>query len=119
MSTEQDFVGLRIDKMPAPARPVYRSTYVTVTLTAAGTAEQLLPASRDRVIAYAQARDDDVCIHGNQSDAESGHGAIIPKANTAPWPIQDSEAVYVAATTLAGATSRITLTVVHCTYPEK
>jgi hypothetical protein len=99
---------------PAPRTPRYRAVYYTVTLTDAGRSEQLLAAATDRHCAYVQPLDDDVAVSGNQSDAASGTGSILPKTNTQPAVLADSAAVYVAAPTMAGATSRVSVIDVHC-----
>lgn len=93
---------------------IYRTLYNTLLLTSAGDAEEILPASDNREIAWIQPLDDDCVVHGLASDAARGNGTRIPKANNAPYPIQDSGTVYVAVPVMAGASSRITISAVYC-----
>lgn len=118
MNDEQGFEALAvklIGPIPQPPQLVYADVYQTVILLPAPLgvtpAEEILPASPLRSIAWIQCLDDDMVISDNQSDAAAGRGITIPKTNTAPWPIQGSGAVYAwpAAGTLAGAQSRISV----------
>jgi hypothetical protein len=91
-----------------------RTVFYTIILTAANDAEQLLPASDDREIAWVQPLDDNVVLSDNMSSAASGTGTVVPKGNNQPYPVQHSGAVYVSAPVMSGATSRITMTAVYC-----
>ena len=91
-----------------------RSAFYTITLTAANDAEQILPASDDRDIAWVQPLDDNAVISDNMSSAANGTGTTIPKGNNQPYPVQHSGAVYVSVPVMAGATSRITVAAVYC-----
>lgn len=96
---------------------VYNTVYGTVTLIVGDAHKQLLPVSSagHRVCAWVQALDDDVVISGNESDATKGSGTIVPKTNTTPYPLNDSGAVFVAVTAIAGAQSRVTYSATYRT----
>lgn len=108
-----------IGPVPQPPRPVDGTVYQTVILLPASTgiaaAEEILPASPLRIIAWILALDDDIVISDNQSDATNGRGATVPKTLNAWTPIQDSGAVYAwaASGALAGAQSRISVMSVY------
>lgn len=108
-----------VNQAPAIEEPqwVYNTVYGIVTLTPTDAHKQLLPASSvgHRVQAWAQALDDDACLSGNESDAKKNSGTIVPAKNTTPYPINDSGAVFVAVSTFAGATSRITFSATYRT----
>jgi hypothetical protein len=110
-------VPVHVTNPPQSTGKIYRSVCWTLTLTAANDAEELLPQSDNREIAWVQPLDDNVVINENGSDAARGNGTIIPKANNAPYPVQTSGTLYVAAPTLAGATSRVTVSAVY-TEPD-
>lgn len=119
---DQGFEALAVrltGPVPQPPRDVYGTVYQTVILQppdkGVGAAEEILPASPLREIAWIQPLDDDIVISDNKSDAESGRGTTIPKTNTAPYPVQDSGAVYAwaASGSLAGASSRISVSTVY------
>lgn len=93
---------------------IYKATYFTITLQAAGDAEPLLPVSSNRVIAYVQPLDDNAVINSLPSDAARGTGLVIPKTNGQPYQIQDSGSLFVAVPVMAGASSRITVCAVYC-----
>lgn len=100
-------------KLGGGGKKEHRSAFYTITLSQANDAEQLLPASDEREIAWVQPLDDNIVVSDNQSDCAKGTGTVIPKNNNQPYPIQHSGALYVSAPVLAGATSRITLTAVY------
>lgn len=100
-----------------------RVVYRTVVLTADDPTQEILPASSSRVCAYLQALDNDVMLgpddatvraKGNTAAAPqlNPSGATLPKANTAPWPIEDSRAVWAGVTTTA-TNSRVSITAVY------
>lgn len=95
----------------------YRCTYQTVKLTAAESAQPVLPTSDDRVMAYIIPLDDPVVVSNNLSDAQNLTGATLPKAlDTGSYvPIQDSGPVHVGAATFSGAggVSRVTVVAVY------
>lgn len=98
------------------ANPRYRSNYQTVKLTAGDPVENLLPTSDDRIIAYVCPIDDPITISNNQSDAQNGVGATLPKVSGEQWiPIQDSAPLFGAATTFSGpgSVSRVSVISVY------
>lgn len=114
-------LNVRVVAQPPARKAVYRTTYYTVVLQAAdGLPEPLLAASDDRVCAYVTAMDDDVVIHGNRNDAQKGAGAIIAKRLAAPFPLQDSAAVWCAVSgAMAGPTSRVSVVDIHVTHSDQ
>jgi len=97
-----------------PTGKIYRTTYNTLLVTTAAQAEPILAASNNREIAWIQPLDDDMVVHSVASDAARGNGTRIPKANNAPYPIQDSGTVFVAFPTIAGSSSRVSISAVYC-----
>lgn len=97
------------------AAPQLRAVYHTVILTADEGAQHVLPASNDRVAAWIQAIDDDIVINGKLAEAANGRGAVVPKANTAPYPVTDSGPVYAGViTALTGTnTARVAVSAVY------
>lgn len=89
-------------KTPAP--PEYYTVYNTVELTADDPAENILPASPDRVGALVQALDDDIVITGNLAQARDARGTVVPMANTAPYPVTDTGPVYAGVVTALSGT---------------
>lgn len=79
-------------KTPAP--PEFRVVYSTAVLSSDDPAQNILPASPDRVSALVQALDDDIVIAGNLAEARNANGTVVPKANTAPYPVTDTGPVY-------------------------
>jgi hypothetical protein len=120
MSGNEDRAGemipVHVVSMPTPKRKIFRTVYKTLTITQANFGTELLPASDCRVMAWVKALDDDLIVGGLKSDVEKGEGTTLAKALTAPWPVQDSTPVWVAAPALAGATSRIAVTDTYWTY---
>lgn len=124
-----DYPPLRVhvvadSSTPPAARPRgLRSTFHTVTLTADEFAQEILPASDNRVIARVQPYETDIVISDNKADAKAGFGAVIPRAATAtttPYPVQHNGPVYagsVSATGVPGLSSpsicRVAVTAVY------
>lgn len=108
--------------LAAPKRELHRTEYLTVVLTADDPVQQLLPQSPNRVCAWLQALDNDVVIGKDTSQAGAAtntvasnprpSGAVIPKANTAPYPLDSNDVVYVGLTT-TGSASRVSVTAVY------
>jgi hypothetical protein len=101
-----------------PKRRQHRAVYQTFLLTAANPTECILPADEDRVSAYVQALDNDIVLGHTQGIVGNGvnmvtgapapYGALVPHANTAPFPVDDNAAVFAGATT-AASSSRVTV----------
>lgn len=95
-----------------------RAVYQTVVLTANDPVQDILPADPDREVAYVQALDNDIVIASTKGVAGSAvntvasapnpDGTLVPKINTAPWPVHDSGAVFAGATTTASS-SRVSV----------
>ncbi len=109
-------IPVHVVNQPADKRTRYRTTFRQMVLTPGDAWQLLLPPSELRYVAHVQALDDDVILAATQSDAQNGVGMRLPKANTAPWPVYESGDVYVAVPTFAGATSRVSMTVVYRTF---
>lgn len=101
--------------MPGAGRPRRRAAYQTVTLSTNELAENILPQSGNRKIAFIVPLDQAVIIGNNKSDVAAQTGAIIPQ-NVA-WPIEDDAAVYAAPSPAltGGSTARIAI---QTTYEE-
>jgi hypothetical protein len=106
-------LDVRVVAQPKPVQERLYGRYRIATITDVDEAVDLLPASEDRICAYVQPLDDDVVISGNRSDAESGAGTRIPKANTSPYPIYDQGVLYVAAPVIGATTSRVSVSATY------
>ena len=98
-----------------PRRPKKRATYHTVTLQAADQAQDILPASGKRKVAFIIALDQAIIIGGNQSNVANGAGTIVPQ-NVA-WPVDDDGPVYAAPSPVLTGTSTARVSV-QATYEE-
>lgn len=98
---------------PPPVRRPRRTVFTTITLTADEPAKQILPASAGRVSAQVQALDADVTLSGNESNAASLSGTTVPKANTAPWPVEHDGVVFAGASLSGTSTARVSVTAVY------
>lgn len=100
--------------------------FETYVLTASDPAQCILPESEDRICAYVQAIDNDIVLGPTKGvvaaavnivvNVPSPNGAYIPKANTVPYPVEGTNAVYAGITTSA-ANSRVA--VVETYYAEE
>jgi hypothetical protein len=105
-------IGAGIGPIAPAGPPGYRGVYHTVTLTAGEGAQQLMPASRTREIAWVTAIDADIWLGDNLSDVAAGRGAYVPCVTPStgkpslggPFPVEDYGPVFAGVVTaLAGA----------------
>lgn len=89
---------------PRPVRPV-RTRFLAETVDDINPVRPLLPADPDRVCAWIQATGGDVVLCASQPDAQQSppQGAVLPSANTAPWPVAGQGAVWAAQKTAASS----------------
>lgn len=104
-----------IDLAGPRAYKACRTVFRTVRLIAADPVQEIVPASEDREIAWVQALDDDIILSERLGDGQTSTGAIVPKINTAPYPVRHDGVVYASAITFsgAGAVSRVSVTAVY------
>jgi hypothetical protein len=81
------------------------------------TVRPLLPEDGERVCAYVQATTGDVYLCDSEAKANQAAGAanselgtFLPHANTAPWPIRGSQAVWIAQATSGGGSCVVSFT---------
>lgn len=100
----------------APRRRRRSALYDTVTLTSDEPAQNILPESHARHVAFIVSLDQAIVIGPNKANVGSGVGTTVPQ-NVA-WPIEDDNAVFAAPTPAltAGATARIS---VSATYEDE
>lgn len=108
----------------AAARPRRTATYETFVLTANDPVMAILPPDPEgrRTCAYVQAIDNDVVLGptagvagaaaNTVTNVPNPNGTYLPKANTAPYPVEDSGPVFAGVTTTASA-SRVAVTAVY------
>lgn len=96
----------------------YRTVYHTVKLTADDPAQEILPDSEARVVAFVQALDDDLVLADSQGNAARGYGTVLAKANGSPWPVMDSAAVFAGNSTgtFSGGSTAYSRLTVMATY---
>lgn len=100
-----------------PRRCVAR--YETYVLTANDPTMCILPENPDREIAFVQAIDNDIVLgptkavvgaaQNTVTSVPNPNGTYLPKANTVPYPVLDSNAVYAGVTTTSSS-SRVSVT---------
>ena len=118
-----EFFGVHVLSQPPPRRKVYRTIHKVITLSAVNDPVVMLSESDSREHAVMLPLDDDVLISHDRGEltrpGAAATAALGPKRLTAPWPITDSTQVFVSVPVLAGATSRVLVTEVHCTYTDR
>lgn len=74
------------------------TSFGSETVDATNTVRALLPDAPDRVCAYVQVTGGDVYLCDSESKAKQAIplGAVLPKANTAPWPLRGQQGVWIA-----------------------
>jgi hypothetical protein len=77
-------------------------SFRTVTLTTSDPVQQILPQNLNRVEAWAQAFTNAVTVYSSRADAQAagGAGITLPVANTAPYPLNTTDAVWATASVL-------------------
>lgn len=115
--------GLGAAGRPGAKPSGYKGIYHTVTLTAGEGAQEILPASATREIAWILAVDADIWVNGNLADVGAGRGAYVPCVTPStgkpslggPFPIEDAGPVFAGVVTaLVGtATARVSVVAYH------
>lgn len=87
----------------ARPRKALRTRFGTETVDDSNPVRPLLPDASDRECAYVQAIGGDVYLCDSEAKAKqaadqaaSELGTLLPHANTAPWPLHGSQAVWIA-----------------------
>lgn len=102
-------VSLGAGAPAAPARPRLRTEFTSESVDDANPVRPLLPDKTSRVIAWVQATGGDVLLCDTEVNARQGIGSPLPSANTAPWPLGGTQAVWIAQKT-AGNTCTVSCT---------
>lgn len=111
---------VKIVEYPAQAPvkvPRVETRYETFVLTSNDPAQCILPEDTNRICAYVQAIDTDIVLGQSRAmvanpvntvaSVPTPFGAYIPKANTAPTRIEDSNAVFAGLT--SSTSTRVTV----------
>ena len=96
-------------------RKAKSALYETILFTAGEPAQNILPASDTRKVAFVIPVDQAVVIGSSKSDVAAGVGTLIPQS--VAWPIEDDNPVFAAPTPALTAGSTARLSVSH-TYEE-
>lgn len=80
-----------------PHKPL-RTAFGSETVDDTNSVRALLPASPERRIAHVQVTGGDVWLCDSERNAKASTpiGSVLPSANTAPWPVRGTNAVWIA-----------------------